>query len=354
MKKVIVTGVTGQDGSYMVDYLLEKTDSVIYGAVRRTAKPDFSNLQNALKNNRFKTVIADLADSHSIDALVRDIQPDYFINFAAQSFVGSSWLIPEQTFDIDATGVIRCLEAIRKHRPSCRFYNAGSSEEIGDVLYTPQNEQHPPRARSPYGAAKVAARQIVKVYRESYGLYAIQGMLYNHESERRGLEFVTRKITLGVSRIVKAIQNQQSFDPILLGNLDALRDWSYAPDFIDGVWLMLNQKEPKEYVLSSGEMYSVRSFVEQAFKSARVEGYWTGSGLDEKFIIANHLLEEHPVKSITLVEIDKNFFRPAEVDKLCGDSSLARKELGWQPKVGFKQLVDIMVKHDLQNENRLS
>lgn len=358
-KKVLVTGITGQDGSYMVDYLLENTDHLIYGMVRRAAKPDYSNFIKHLENPRFKVVTGDLSDSHSIDNLVKEIKPDYFINLAAQSFVGSSWQIPEQTFDIDATAIIRCLEAIRKHVPNCRFYNAGSSEEMGDVQYSPQDEKHPARARSPYGAAKIASRQIVKVYRESYGLYAIQGLLYNHESERRGEEFVTRKITKGVARIFHSIQNNKEFDPIILGNLEAKRDWSHAVDFIDGIWKMLNQeifwmgdqnhwyrngarscKNIKEYILSSGETHSIREFVELAFKSAGIYGHWIGEDIESKFCLEGHI---NP-----LVEVSKEFYRPAEVDLLLGNSSLARKELGWQPKISFKDLVGRMVANDIK------
>lgn len=261
-KKVLITGVTGQDGSYMADYLLANTDYEIYGMVRRTAKPDWSNMEKALKNPRFHTIVGDLADSQSVDNVVKEIMPDYFINLAAQSFVGSSWTIPEQTFDIGAIGVIRCLEAIRKHVPHCRFYNAGSSEEFGDVQYIPQDEKHPLRPRSPYGAAKAAARHMVKVWRESYNLYAVQGALFNHESERRGEEFVTRKITLGIARIAHEIKNGNfDFEPIVLGNLDAKRDWSHAEDFVEGIWLMMNQNKPREFVLSSNETHSIREFI---------------------------------------------------------------------------------------------
>jgi len=369
-KKILITGVTGQDGSYMVDYLLENTDHEIYGMVRRTAKPDLSNLKNSLGNPRFKLVTGDLSDSHSIDNLVKEIKPDYFINLAAQSFVGSSWQIPEQTFDIDATAIIRCLEAIRKHVPSCRFYNAGSSEEMGDVLYSPQDEKHPARARSPYGAAKIASRQIVKVYRESYGLYAIQGLLYNHESERRGEEFVTRKITKGVARIFHAIKSGQRFNPITLGNLESKRDWSHALDFVDGIWKMLNQpilietdgvkhqmgthcgtiidNIPKEYILSSGETHSIKEFVELSFKRAQIDGYWKEEGVNCKFWLADYInASKYAGVSGPLVSVSEKFYRPAEVELLLGDSSLARKELGWSPKVSFQELVNRMTDNDI-------
>ena len=259
-KKVFVTGVLGQDGANMVEYLINNTDHDIFGMVRRSSNPNFINCKSFLKNSRFKLVYGDLSDSVSIDSLVQEIQPDYFINFGAQSFVGCSWEIPLQTFDTNATGVARCLEAIRKHKPTCRFYSAGSSEEFGDVAYAPQDISHPIRPRSPYGASKAAARHIVKVYRESYNLYAVHGILFNHEGTKRGEEFVTRKITKGVARIKKAIDNNKTFDPIELGNLDSKRDWSDSEDFIDGVWKMLNQEKPKDYVLSSNETHSIREF----------------------------------------------------------------------------------------------
>ncbi len=327
-----------------------------------------------------------MADGNSINELVKKIQPHYFINFAAQSFVGASWKIPEYTFDIDALGVIRCLEALHKNCPDCRFYNAGSSEEFGDVLSSPQDETHPARARSVYGAAKIAARQIVKTYRDSYGMYAVQGYLFNHESERRGTEFVTRKISLGVAQIVSALKRGSVVMPIVLGNLDAKRDWSHVEDFIDGVWRMLNQDifnetlkkkgrllNPgpdwtlppllKEYVLSSNETHSIREFIEEAFKVANLNikntnvselepcrQYVASNGI----LIPNHgnqinyVLDNGPIQlGAPVVVVSREFYRPAEVEVLHGDSSLARKELGWEPKIDFKTLVHRMVSNDI-------
>ena len=346
IKSVIVTGITGQDGSYMVDYLLKNTLFRIYGMVRRSSNINTKNISQFLSNPRFTLVTGDLSDSQSIDNLVREIIPDYFINLAAQSFVGSSWQIPEQTFEVGATGVIRCLEAIRKHAPNCRFYNAGSSEELGNVDYFPQDEKHPLKPRSPYGAAKAAARHIVKVYRESYNLYAIQGLLYNHESERRGEEFVTRKITKAVARIKKSIDNSQPFDTLELGNLDSKRDWSHAEDFIDGIWKMLNQDTPKEFLLSSNETHTVKEFIELAFKQAGIDGHWSGQGVDEIY------LSNHPTPFI-LVSINPIFYRPAEVDLLWGNSQEARTQLNWCPKVNFFELVRRMVQNDILLENNL-
>jgi GDPmannose 4,6-dehydratase len=352
-RKVLITGVTGQDGSYMADYLLDNTDYKIYGMVRRASTNNYSNIQHLLDNKRFKIVTGDLSDSQSIDNLVREIKPDYFINLAAQSFVGSSWQIPEQTFDIDAIGVIRCLEAIRKHAQNCRFYNAGSSEELGNVDYSPQDENHPLKPRSPYGAAKAAARHIVKVYRESYNLYAIQGLLYNHESERRGEEFVTRKITKNVARIKDAINNNLKFEPLELGNINVQRDWSHAKDFIKGIWLMLNQLEPKEYILASGETHTVKEFIEKAFLCSGLNYFhWEGEGLNERLVIDNFVLEELSISSPVLVKINPIFYRPAEVDLLLGSPELAKKELNWKSEISFKELVTLMVKNDLNLINK--
>jgi len=345
MKKAVITGVTGQDGSYMVDYLLENTDLFIYGIRRRSSNPNLKNIEHNLNNPRFKILIGDLSDSNSIDEIVKETKPDYFINFAAQSFVGSSWQIPLQTFDATALGVLRCLEAIRKYAPNCHFYSAGSSEEMGDVLYAPQNLNHPIRPRSPYGAAKASARHITKVYRESYNLYAIHSILYNHESERRGEEFVTRKITQNVGRIYKAIKNNSSFEPLELGNLDSKRDWSHAEDFIKGIWLMLNQEKPKEYILSSNETHSVREFVEKAFRFAGINNFnWTGKNEEERLI-----LNDSNIKSNILVKINPKFYRPAEVDLLLGDSAEARNELDWKPENSFDNLIKRMVENDIKN-----
>lgn len=347
MKKIVITGVTGQDGSYMADFLLENTDHNIYGMVRRSSTNNHHNIKHLLDNPRFKLITGDLTDSQSIDNIVREIEPDYFINLAAQSFVGASWQIPEQTFDIDAVGVIRCLEAIRKHAPKCKFYNAGSSEELGDVDYSPQDESHPLKPRSPYGAAKAAARHIVKVYRESYDLFAIQGLLYNHESPRRGEEFVTRKITKNIARISKDLNSgKNNIDPLELGNIYAKRDWSHSKDFVAGIWLMLNQNNPKEYLLASGETHTVKEFIENAFNLCGIFGEWYGEGLEEKFILKktnNSIYYDNQV----LVKINEKFYRPAEVDLLLGDPSKAKQELGWVPQIPFLSLIKEMMENDL-------
>ena len=347
-KLVFITGVTGQDGSLLVDYLLKNTDYFIIGGARRLSIKNHENLAHLDNNPRFKLVNFDLSDTHSINKIVDKLKPDYFINLAAQTFVGSSWDFPAQTWECNTTAIIHILEAIRQHKPTCRFYNAGSSEEYGDVEYIPQDEKHPSKPRSPYGASKSAARQLVKVYRESYNLYAIQGLLFNHEGTRRGEEFVTRKITKGVSRIKKAIVEGKSFEPIELGNVKAKRDWSDAEDFVDGIWKMLNQKAPNEYVLSSNETHTIAEFVWHAFKAADIEGAWHGPAESAEFSISTKdAIKYDPVVSV-LVKINPKFYRPAEVDLLLGDSTKARKELGWKPETSFEQLVEKMVKNDLK------
>ena len=363
-KVVFITGVTGQDGSHMVDYLLKNTDYMIFGGVRRLSVPNHTNLQNVdWSQNRFALVNFDLSDAHAINAIVKELKPDYFINLAAQTFVGSSWDFPSQTWECNTTGIIHILEAIRQHKTSCRFYNAGSSEEYGNVEYAPQDEKHPMKPRSPYGASKSAARQLVKVYRESYKLYAIQGLLFNHEGTRRGEEFVTRKITKGVARIKKALLEGKNFNSIELGNVYAKRDWSDAEDFVDAIWRMLNQEKYRidfdsnmqiqEYVVSSNETHTIKEFIELAFKTAGVDGGWHGNGLNEEYSISvAGAFKYDPINSV-LVKINPKFYRPAEVDLLLGNSNLARRELGWQPKTSFNQLVEKMVLNDLKLEGLL-
>jgi len=346
-KTCIVTGVTGQDGSYMIDYLLENTDLYIVGGVRRLSVYNHINIKH-IDNDRFLLLNFDLTDSHSICRIVEKLQPEYFINLAAQSFVASSWDFARQTWATNSTSVLDILEAIRLYKPDCRMYQAGSSEEFGNVSYVPQDENHPLKPRSPYGASKAASRQLVKVYRESYGLYAIQGWLFNHESERRGVEFVTRKITTNVARIKKEIDTGVKITPLELGNIDAKRDWSHAQDFVDGIWKMLNQKEPKDYVLSSNETHTVREFVEKAFEAAGIKGHWSCLNLDN----TDKRPENEVLRKDTgeiLVKINPKFYRPAEVDLLFGDSSLARKELNWKPSISFDKLIKKMVENDIKN-----
>lgn len=337
MKKIIITGVTGQDGSHMADYLLKHTNHKLYGAVRRLSVKNHENILHLEDEPRFKLINMDLNDAHSMRDVIIDIQPDYFINFAAQSFVAGSWDYPIQTWDTDADAVLHILESIRRFAPQCRFYNAGSSEEFGDVISTPQDEEHPLRPQSPYGAAKCAARHIVRVYRESYGLYAVQGWLFNHEGTRRGLDFVTRKITNGVAKIKHALDNGKNIPVLQLGNLEAKRDWTDAEDFMEGVWMMLNQEKPKSYVLASGEMHSVREFLDESLKCAGIEFTRRGTEDNEKYYTKDGVL---------IFEVNPKYYRPAEVHKLCGDCTLAENEMGWVKRTGFKGLVKKMYEND--------
>lgn len=342
MKKVLITGITGQDGSHMCDYLLKNTEHKIYGSVRRLSVKNHENINHLLDNPRFKLIDMDLNDAHSIRDVVIDVQPDFFINFAAQSFVEGSWKYPIQTWDTDSNAVLHILESIRRFCPKCRFYNAGSSEEFGDVEYSPQDENHPLNPQSPYGAAKCAARHIVRVYRESYGLFAIQGWLFNHEGVRRGLDFVTRKISNSVAKIKLSLDQGKQIPILELGNLDAKRDWSDAEDFMEGVWLMLNQEDTNNYVLASGEMHSIREFAELTFHYAGIKGEWS-------FPEGDTSPENEVFKKDTgeiLLKVNSKFYRPAEVHKLCGDPSLAESNLGWKRKTDFNGLVKKMYDSD--------
>lgn len=339
IKRVIVTGVTGQDGSHMADYLLKNTDCMIYGAVRRLSVKNYTNIHHLKREPRFKLINLDITDDYSIRDSITEIQPHYFLNFAAQSFVDGSWDYPIQTWDTDATSVLHMLESIRKFAPECRFYNAGSSEEFGDVITDPQSEEHPLRPQSPYGAAKAAARQLVRVYRESYDLYAVQGWLFNHEGTRRGKEFVTRKITHTIAKIKHSLEKNKKFDVLKLGNLDAQRDWTDAEDFMSGVWLMMNRPSPKNYVLASGKMNSVREFLQETLKCANIKYKIVGDDEYEKFLTEDDKL---------IMEVDPSFYRPAEVHKLRGDCSLAEKELGWTRIYDFKKLVKRMYNSDYE------
>jgi GDPmannose 4,6-dehydratase len=349
MKKIIITGVTGQDGSFMADLLLKKTSHTIIAGVRRLSVKNHKNIQHLIDNPRFKLIDLDITDQSNVDRVIQEENPDYFINFAANSFVGNSWKMPIHHMNTNCMAVLYQLEAIRKFTPNCRYYNAGSSEEFGDVAYTPQDEAHPLRPRSPYGASKASARHLVKVYRESYNLYAIQGWLFNHEGTRRGEEFVTRKITKNVARIAQAIKNKEKFEPLELGNLDAKRDWSDAEDFIEGVWLMLNQDEPKEYVLSSNETHTIKEFVNLSFKEVGIDGIWVGTDLNEMYQLPNYLADFADLTNVLLVRVNSKFYRPAEVELLWGTSDKARKELNWSPKTDFQGLIKKMIDADLKD-----
>jgi GDPmannose 4,6-dehydratase len=354
-RKILITGILGQDGANMAEYLLRDSNNQVYGMMRRSANPNFQNTTSFSKNKNFKFIFGDLTDLISIENLVKEIKPEYIINFAANSFVGCSWDMPLHVMDVNANGVLRCLEAIRKFQPNCRFYSAGSSEQFGDVDYSPQDIKHPMKPRSPYGASKCAAHHLVKVYRESYDMYAVHGILFNHEGTKRGEEFVTRKITKGVARLYHEIFDADKWrsrsgqcphpEPIELGNIYAKRDWSDSEDFVDGIWLMLNEEEPKDYVLSSGETHSIKEFVNRAFHHAGMRGTW--AEIDE-VPEATKFQGVCKDKYYDLVKINPEFYRPAEVDLLLGDSTPIREELGWKPKSSFDDLVKKMVKHDLK------
>jgi GDPmannose 4,6-dehydratase len=339
-KKVLITGVTGQDGSNMVRFLLENTDHLIYGSIRRLSVLNHENICD-IKDDRFKLINLDLLDQQSIINAIKTIQPDYIINFAAQSFVGESWNSPIHTFTTNTLSVIYLLEGIREYIPSCRFYSAGSSEEFGDVDYSPQDLKHPLKPRSPYGASKCAARHIVKVYRESYNLFAIHCILFNHEGIRRGKEFVTRKITSNIARIKKALDDNVPFKPLELGNIYSTRDWSDSEDFVEAVWIMLNQQEPHEYVLSSNETHTIKEFIDITCEYADLEIEWK---IDEVNPLNTVLLH----KGIVIMKISEELHRPAEVDLLYGDSNDTRQKLNWQPKTNFKQLVKKMIENDIK------
>jgi GDPmannose 4,6-dehydratase len=314
MPKALITGITGQDGSYLAELLLGKGYEV-YGMVRRTSHHSFERIEHLLE--RIHIVTADLLDQHSLTVVMQDVRPDEVYNLAAQSYVPTSWTQPVLTGEFTALGVTRILEAIRLAHPSARFYQASSSEMFGKVRETPQTESTPFHPRSPYGVAKVYGHQITVNYRESYALYAVSGILFNHESPRRGLEFVTRKVSHAVARIKRGLARE-----LRLGNLDAQRDWGYAGDYVDAMWRMLQRPEPGDYVIGTGRAHSVRELVELAFGHA---------GLDWR---------KHVV-------IDPAFVRPAEVDVLLADPSRAKGELGWTPTVDFAGLVRMMVDADL-------
>lgn len=357
-KKVIVTGATGQDGSYMCEYLLENTENTVIAGVRRTSKSILDNLKNILDHPRFKIVTVDLCDPHSIKNLIQLEAPDYFLNFGAQTFVADSWTSPALHMQTNAVSLIHILESIKEYAPECRVYSAGSSEQFGDVDYSPQDENHPYKPRSIYGVSKCTADNICKIYRESYGMHVTHSILFNHESERRQLYFVTRKITSEVARIKRDIDYgmKGKISPLKIGNILSKRDWSHSKDFMEAVWLMVNQPKPKKYVLSSNETHTVKEFIEICFKKIGINIQWW-SNIKNQYISDEELvkLSEKELLDIrgvnsqmnTLVEIDEQFFRPCEVNLLHGDSSLARKELGWEPKYSFEELVDEMITHDL-------
>jgi GDPmannose 4,6-dehydratase len=311
----LVTGITGQDGSYLAQFLLAKGYEVV-GVVRRTSHDSYERIGQFI--DRVMILPADLLDQHSLTSVIRDVKPDEIYNLAAQSFVPTSWSQPVLTGEFTALGVTRILEAVRLAHPEAKFYQASSSEMFGKAMETPQRETTPFYPRSPYGVAKTYGHWITVNYRESHGIFAVSGILFNHESPRRGLEFVTRKITDGVARIKLGLA-----DELRLGNLDAKRDWGFAGDYVEAMWLMLQQDEPEDYVIGSGETHSVKEFVQTAFERAELN--WE-----------------------SYVKIDPAFIRPAEVELLLADPTKARREMNWQTKVSFQELVAMMVDADLK------
>lgn len=332
MKSALITGVTGQDGSYLAELLLEKGYKV-YGLVRRKSKLDFNNAEHLKGQVEF--IFGDMTDLSSVIRAMRISMADEVYNLAAQSFVATSWESPLATAEIDAVGVTNMLEAIRTVKPVARFYQASTSEMFGLVQEIPQKETTPFYPRSPYGVAKLYGHWITKNYRESYGLYACSGILFNHESERRGEEFVTRKITKAVARIKNGLQ-----DTLELGNLDAKRDWGHSKDYVEAMWLMLQQNEADDYVISTGETHPVREFVTLAFKVADMEIEWHEKGEKEYATLKG--------TDKVVVKVNPQFYRPAEVELLIGDCSKAETKLGWKRKVSYEQLVKVMVENDLK------
>jgi GDPmannose 4,6-dehydratase len=344
MKKAIITGITGQDGAYLARLLLEK-DYEVHGIKRRTSLFNTSRIDDIYEDphtaSRFKLHFGDLSDTGILVSLIQTIKPDEIYNLGAQSHVKVSFENPEYTCDVDALGVLRILEAVRicGLEKTTKIYQASSSEMFGEVLETPQKETTPFNPRSPYGVAKVFGFQIMKNYRESYGIFASNGILFNHESPLRGETFVTRKITRAVARISLGLE-----EVIYLGNLDAKRDWGHAKDYVEAMWLILQHSSPDDFIIATGEQYSVRTFVELAFKHIGVDILWEGRGTDE--------VGKDTATGIIRVKVDEKYYRPAEVETLLGDASKAEKVLGWKPKISTQELLTEMMYHDIEEAKR--
>ena len=337
VKKAFITGVTGQDGSYLAELLLEKGYE-IHAILRRSSVFTTQRIEHILEHERMFTYHGDLTDSSNIHRLLMNIKPDEVYNLGAQSHVSVSFEVPEYTADVVGLGTIRILDAVRDLGPDCKYYQASTSELFGGIPGTePQSETTPFYPKSPYGAAKLYAYWVTVNYRESYDLFACNGILFNHESPRRGETFVTKKITTAIARIHQGRQNI-----LTLGNMDAKRDWGHAKDFVYAQWLMLQQDKPQDYVIATGETHTVREFVELSFKEIGVDIEWQGVGVNEQGVDSK--------TDKVLVKVDEKYFRPAEVELLLGDPSKAEKELGWQRQISFQELVSGMVKYDLEND----
>jgi GDPmannose 4,6-dehydratase len=351
MKKALITGITGQDGSFLAEFLLSKGYEV-HGLLRRSSSFNTGRIEHLyldewvrdMKKTRLVNLhYGDMTDSSSLVRIIQTIHPDEIYNLAAQSHVKVSFDVPEYTAEADAVGTLRLLEAVRilGLEKKTRIYQASTSELFGKVQEVPQKETTPFYPRSPYGVAKQYGFWITKNYRESYGMFAVNGILFNHESERRGETFVTRKITLAVARIVQGEQ-----DKLYLGNMDSLRDWGYAKDYVECMWLILQHDIPEDFVIATGQMHTVREFCTLAFKEAGINLRWEGKGIDEKGIDAK--------TGNVLIKVDPQFFRPSEVEQLLGDPTKARTVLGWNPcKTSFEELVHIMVEHDMEKVRRM-
>jgi len=337
MKKALITGITGQDGSYLSEFLLEKGYEV-HGIVRRSSSFNTKRIDHLYHDQHEKGIpftlhYGDLTDSSNLNRLLEKINPDEIYNLAAQSHVKVSFEVPEYTADVDGIGTLRLLDAIKDTGINTRFYQASTSELYGKVLEVPQSETTPFYPRSPYAVAKLYAYWIVKNYREAYDLFACNGILFNHESPRRGETFVTRKITQAIASIKLGLQ-----DTLYLGNIESKRDWGFAGDFVKGMWMMLQQEKPEDFVLATGETWTVRQFIEASLKAANMEIEWKGEGINEVGI--------NKANGKEIVKIDPQYFRPTEVDLLIGDPSKAKKELGWEPEIKFHELVKMMYDND--------
>ena len=337
MKRALITGVTGQDGSYLAEFLYNKGYEV-HGLIRRSSTDNTQRIAHLLDEEQPKLHLhtSDLGDTGSLYRLLHQIEPDEVYNLGAQSHVKVSFDVPEYTSDVDALGALRLLDGIRDVNPKIRYYQATSSELYGKVQETPQRETTPFYPRSPYAVSKLYAYWITVNYREAYDLFASNGILFNHESPRRGATFVTRKITLGIGNILRGKQ-----DKIVLGNMDAKRDWGFAGDYVEAMWRILQHSDPDDFVIATGETHTVREFCELAFRFAGIHLVWQGSGVDEKGIDEKTGIER--------VSISSQYFRPSEVDLLLGDPSKAKRMLGWQPRVNYEQMVKMMVEHDINN-----
>lgn len=336
-KSALITGITGQDGSYLAEFLLDKNYEV-HGIVRRNSVERKERIDHLIGNERFHLHYGDMTDSISLVKIIGVTQPDEIYNLAAQSHVKISFDVPEYTADADAVGILRILEAVKTLglENKCRIYQASTSELYGKVQETPQNERTPFYPYSPYAVAKQYAYWIIKNYREAYGMYAVNGILFNHESERRGENFVTRKITMAAANIAQGKQKK-----LYLGNLNALRDWGYAKDYVECMWLMMQQEIPDDFVIATGEQHSVREFCQIAFGYVGMDLEWIGEGIEEKGV--------NKVNGEIIIEVSSDFFRPTDVVTLLGDPSKARTQLGWDPqRTSFEKLVETMVKYDMQ------